>query len=264
MLRVFKNISLFLLLFHSFNIHADEDIFGTAEWLPASLQGKVYKLPPNTGSLPDFSTLSPMGNLYATAIDIPERAWSEGFPGISNLYEWFAVDYHGTFNISKEGTYHFRLASDDGSKLLINDSLVINNDGTHGTTSRHGSIALKKGPHKINVQYFQGPRYHIALQLFVRFEDFAEESFPSEEMRLETPPEMRFVRPKAGAYQLMLDVEFGEVFHIEVQYDEEQEEASKMVEVNVNPEISPIEVEVIRTDKNKFLYRSKKLSVVEE
>ena len=43
---------------------------------------------------------------------------------------------------------------------------IIDDDGIHGPTSVSGSVYLNQGQHQIEVDYFQGPRYYIALQLF--------------------------------------------------------------------------------------------------
>jgi CubicO group peptidase (beta-lactamase class C family) len=44
-----------------------------------------------------------------------------------------AAELRGFLNVQTAGTYRFRLWSDDGSKLWIDERLVIDNDGLHGT-----------------------------------------------------------------------------------------------------------------------------------
>jgi alpha-L-fucosidase len=66
----------------------------------------------------------------------------------------FAFLYTGYIKIGKDGIYDFFTASDDGSKLFIDDNEVVNNDGDHGTVEKSGRAALKKGFHKIRVLYF--------------------------------------------------------------------------------------------------------------
>jgi hypothetical protein len=66
----------------------------------------------------------------------------------------FALEFSGFINILKEDVYTFFTASDDGSKLYIDDEEVVNNDGDHGTEEKKGKAALKKGFHKIKVLYF--------------------------------------------------------------------------------------------------------------
>ena len=51
--------------------------------------------------------------------------------------------------------YHFETVSDDGSRLLINDELVVDNDGLHSKTSKSGSVFLDKEMYKIVVEYFE-------------------------------------------------------------------------------------------------------------
>ncbi len=81
--------------------------------------------------------------------------------------EWFAIDYHGRFWIEHPGKYRFSLSSDDGSKLYIDDRVVINSDGLHAPQTDVGSISLSGGIHRIRVSYFQGPRFQVALVLLV-------------------------------------------------------------------------------------------------
>jgi outer membrane protein OmpA-like peptidoglycan-associated protein len=65
----------------------------------------------------------------------------------------------------KQKNYTFSLLSDDGSKLLIDGKVVIDNDGIHPPVEKKGTIKLRRGFHTIEVQYFQGPRYQVALVL---------------------------------------------------------------------------------------------------
>ncbi len=66
----------------------------------------------------------------------------------------FAFRFEGVIKIDNNAIYNWTLASDDGSKLFIDDELTIDNDGDHGTVEKEGKTALKKGFHKIRVDYF--------------------------------------------------------------------------------------------------------------
>lgn len=145
-----------------------EGVFGrTAAITGKELTGNVYFLPEDTSKLPDFSRLTPVGKVYASSLNIPERHFDQGFPGISDRFEWFALAYDGSFIVNKPGRYVFTIKSDDGSKLYIDGNLVINNDGVHPTSEHQVTVDLSSGTHTIRVEYFQGPRYYITLQLFV-------------------------------------------------------------------------------------------------
>jgi hypothetical protein len=57
--------------------------------------------------------------------------------------------------------------ADDGAKLYLNNQVVIDNDGVHGARAVSGSATLTRGIHEIKVEYFQGPRFTVALVLAV-------------------------------------------------------------------------------------------------
>lgn len=141
--------------------------FGVTVVDSVGLQGNIYLLRPNTDALPKFERLKPVGAIYTSSLNIPPRSFLEGFPGVTDRYEWFAIDYHGTFWIEQPGKYRFLLASDDGSKLYIDNKVVIDNDGIHAVQTETGMINLKAGSHRIRVSYFQGPRAGVALVLGV-------------------------------------------------------------------------------------------------
>lgn len=139
--------------------------FGTAGAVPFALQGRIYYLPEGTEGLPDFSRLRPQGTISTTVLNIPPQSFTTGFPGVTDRFEWFAIDYNGRINLPQAGTYTFRLSSDDGSKLFIDGREVIDNDGIHGLSSVDGEVQLAAGIHDVRVQYFQGPREEVALVL---------------------------------------------------------------------------------------------------
>ncbi|NQU32029.1 MAG: beta-glucosidase [Bacteroidetes bacterium] len=203
-----KCTKLLLLIFFTFFLSSfsqEEEVFGGSDKVTAALEGKVYKLPENTNHLPNFDNLRPVSTIYATELNIPNHDFSSGFPGVSELLEWFGIEYTGDIFVKKAGNYNFRLLSDDGAKLFINDSLVINNDGIHAATSGYGSIFLDEAKHRIKVQYFQGPRYHIALQLFYTFEEEKEQLFPGKEITLTIPS----VYTKKGMWVLLFLIVLG-------------------------------------------------------
>ncbi len=69
--------------------------------------------------------------------------------------ERFAFQWAGYIRIPSTGPYMFSTGSDDGSRLYINDKLVVDNDGLHGYREKSGVIALREGYHKIRVEYFE-------------------------------------------------------------------------------------------------------------
>lgn len=55
-----------------------------------------------------------------------------------------------------DAVYSFYLSSDDGSKLWIDNNVVVDNDGMHCEEEKSGSIALKKDYHHFKVAFVQG------------------------------------------------------------------------------------------------------------
>jgi hypothetical protein len=141
--------------------------FGVTVVDPFGLRGDIYLLPPEADRLPKFEKLKPVGSIYTSALNIPPRSFLEGFPGVTDRFEWFAIDYSGYFYVGNPGTYRFLLASDDGSKLYIDNKRMIDNDGLHPIQLEQCSITLKGGIHHIRISYFQGPRDYVALILAV-------------------------------------------------------------------------------------------------
>ncbi len=144
-----------------------EPKFGATVVIPSGLRGEIYYLKPETFQLPKFEKLKPVGTIYTNGLNIPPRDFMEGFPGITDRLEWFAIDYTGRFWIQNPGKYRFALVSDDGSKLYIDGKTVIDNDGHHPPLRVDGSAKLAGGIHAIRISYFQGPRTSLALMLGV-------------------------------------------------------------------------------------------------
>jgi len=140
--------------------------FGSTVIIPGGLKGQIYLIEPRE-NLPKFEKLEPVGTIYAKGLYIPPREFMEGFPGVTDRVEWFAIDFTGRFYIERPGNYRFNLASDDGSKLYIDKKLVINNDGVHPTELVGTVVKLSGGVHSIRLSYFQGPRYQLSLMLSV-------------------------------------------------------------------------------------------------
>ena len=163
--------------------------FGTTVVIPSGLEGSVYHLKENTKRLPDFDKLKPVGTIYTASLDIGPRDFMEGFPGVTDRVEWFAIDYSGRFWIEKPGDYLFVLTSDDGARLWIDGRVVADDDGVHPAQIAFGQVRLAGGIHRIRLSYFQGPRYHVALRLQVAGADEPLRVFSTEEFKPPPNPE---------------------------------------------------------------------------
>ena len=120
--------------------------------LPAQEPGvtlRTFQMPPGlvdfctikSGTTPNVDKLTQTIN-YTTTSDF---GLSDNFLGVvvANL------------TTTTQGSYTFRLTSDDGSKLTIDDNLVVDHGGLHGDTSKEGTAALTVGTHALRVDYFE-------------------------------------------------------------------------------------------------------------
>lgn len=69
---------------------------------------------------------------------------------------FLGLEFNGYIEVPEDGIYSFALLSDDGSRLYVNDCLVVDNDGPHGPKEVIGQYAMKKGLHPIKIYYFDG------------------------------------------------------------------------------------------------------------
>ncbi len=119
-------------------------------WMPAIKITKVqkglsYKYFESTGKI-DLSIINttPHKTGIAEIISVQPKVKPEKY----------ALSFEGYINIEKDNAYTFFTTSDDGSKLFIDDEEVVDNDGNHGETEKSGKIYLRKGFHKLQINYF--------------------------------------------------------------------------------------------------------------
>ena len=96
--------------------------------------------------LPDFGSLQPVRQgvtyeLNLEKIQTPDRD--------------FALLFEGQIDVPVSGLYWFFLDSNDGSRLYVDDRLVVDNGGLHKLTERTGTVRLSAGEHRLRVEYFQ-------------------------------------------------------------------------------------------------------------
>jgi hypothetical protein len=94
--------------------------------------------------LPDFDKLTPVKEGVSNSFSLRER----------NRNNNFGFRYRAQINIPADGSYYFYTISDDGSRLSIDDSVVVDNDGLHRFRARGRSVKLTAGYHDIEIEYF--------------------------------------------------------------------------------------------------------------
>jgi hypothetical protein len=99
--------------------------------------------------LPETDDLKPVSTGVASGINLGPECSEHGF----------CLCFKGFINIPEDKVYTFYTRSDDGSRLWIGDTLVVDNDGIHGEREKWGQIALRKGFHPIRVSFFDRDGY---------------------------------------------------------------------------------------------------------
>jgi hypothetical protein len=68
----------------------------------------------------------------------------------------FGLVFVGWLKPTDPGYYRFSLGSDDGSRLYVDDELVIDVDGAHGMLTRDGFAYVSAAATSFRLEYFQG------------------------------------------------------------------------------------------------------------
>ena len=118
--------------------------------------------------LPDFDNLKPTASGVSKSIDISSKQGSDNYGFV----------FDGFIKIPADGVYTFYISSDDGSKLSIDNNILIDNDGMHGIVEKSNEIPLAKGYHAIKVLFFERSGGD-ALQVQWKGPGFAEQMIPA-------------------------------------------------------------------------------------
>ena len=111
---------------------------------PGGLQYQGYM--GKWSDLPDFDKL-----------DIAEKGRSKSVSIPASLVgkEHFGLRFRGFIRVPREGVYTFYCGSDDGSRLMIGDRVLVDNNGLHSYIEASGAIKLKAGFYPLTASYFE-------------------------------------------------------------------------------------------------------------
>ncbi|HTI09475.1 MAG TPA: PA14 domain-containing protein [Puia sp.] len=111
----------------------------------SSSLGYNFYSPYTSGTLAAIATTTPASTGSSTNFTL----------GVTTATSNFALQFNGFVNIPTAGSYTFYTSSDDGSNLYLDGTLLVNNDGLHGTVETSGTRTLTAGLHPIQVNFFQ-------------------------------------------------------------------------------------------------------------
>lgn len=119
---------------------------GGASFNLPGIQVDFYHPNPKDVALETLATLKPKasGVVPEIVMNVPQRLEQDAF----------ALRFTGMIQVPATGKYMFFIASDDGSRLYVNDKLLINNDGLHGMVEKQGAVDLQAGSYPFAVTYF--------------------------------------------------------------------------------------------------------------
>ena len=112
---------------------------------------RYYDLEP-LSALPDFEELTPISEEVLGDINLPSTG---GIFAGSGLSDDVGAVFEGLIEVPTTATYTLYVESDDGSRLLIGDEEVVNNDGLHGMNEESGTMLLAAGLHRVRVEFFE-------------------------------------------------------------------------------------------------------------
>jgi len=97
--------------------------------------------------LPEFDELTPDKTGYVEDFNLTQKQRNDHY----------AFRFRSTLQVPVEGTYTFFIASDDGSRILLDGEMIVDHDGAHGfeAAERTATLELSAGEHAIEVQYFE-------------------------------------------------------------------------------------------------------------
>lgn len=86
--------------------------------------------------------------------------------GLANLLNQYMLRCTGYVVVTQNGMSDFEVSSDDGSRLYIDGSLVVNLDGTHGVQTMTGAKSMRQGVKAIKLEYFDiGGRQALTVKM---------------------------------------------------------------------------------------------------
>eukprot|EP00960_Hanusia_phi_P074326 768213-Hanusia_phi.AAC.4 len=115
----------------------------------------VYKSDSDLTKMPEVSALKQLG----VKVQVPDV----DFENINDFKKYFpdapdknfAAQFWGKFKIDMKGRYQFCTSSSDGSKLWIDDKLVVDNGGSHGNRRYCTNVEMSEGSHTAYGEYFK-------------------------------------------------------------------------------------------------------------
>jgi hypothetical protein len=120
---------------------------------PNGVLAEAFTIEAAATKLPDLSALTPAALFIASTIDGTAATPLAGAPAA--VVAPIALRFTGSLNVTVADEYRLCTNSSDGSQLLIEDNLVVDNDGVHATSAEVCELVnLEPGEYKLEVRSF--------------------------------------------------------------------------------------------------------------
>ena len=129
------------------SLRTPENPVGTSSQIDAAYYAIL-----NEVVIPDFSLRTPFAIGTVGAVNF---ALTFGNFATSDRSDLVGARFSGWLSVPTSGNWRLYAASDEGSRISIGASVVVDNDGVHGYSERSGVIALAAGMHAITIDYFE-------------------------------------------------------------------------------------------------------------
>lgn len=137
-------------------------------------KGEVYIVPEDWrpyGYGPYIEEQDPIQEVEWRRIEVPDQDITHKFKDIDLKYG-FGILFKNVMKLDTAGYYIFNLASDDGSRLWIDEQEVIDNDGDHAYRMMSDTIILDKGFHRVKIWYYQAYALRYGVNFSAKFYNF--------------------------------------------------------------------------------------------
>ena len=109
-----------------------------------------------TGLTGEYYDNMDLTNLVLTRVDaVVDFDWGTGSPAAGVGVDTFSVRWTGEIDAPAAATYTFYTMSDDGIRLWVNNTLVVDNWTDHPPTENSGTIALAAGRVPIRIEFYE-------------------------------------------------------------------------------------------------------------
>ncbi|MEM9461089.1 MAG: PA14 domain-containing protein [Myxococcota bacterium] len=181
----------------TFTATAADGAFGQARTqVGHGLLGAVYEVGDGATEIPNFNELgAPIALVAVDDLDIPA---GEAPAGIAGRGQNFGIHFQGSLNIVEAGDYELCLAAGDGALLFLDDTPIIDNDGSGATREVCETLSVEPGEYGLQLLYYQGADSEAGLTLSWSKDGGAKAPIPAQSF---FPPEDLYGIAVANAQQ---------------------------------------------------------------